>query len=79
VLAKELEQLGLPKGACAPHASVLRAGKQAERRGSRRAEHADAVCKPYSKDRERLRSACLASSLQLARAARCVRWRTRTR
>lgn len=71
VLVKELEQLGLPRGArarqCSPvacwrvhphvHPCVARLP----------AEHAEAVGKPYSKERERLRSAVLASSLQLVR------------
>ena len=38
-----------------------------------RAEHADAVCKPYSKERERLRAADVDATLQL------VRLRPRTR
>ena len=67
MLAKELEQLGLPKGAHAATAAPCHAALT--RRRPRRAEHADAVCKPYSKERERLRSAVVAATLQLVRAA----------
>jgi hypothetical protein len=72
VLAKELEQLGLPKGA--PTASASTQHAHADSYGT--AEHAESVCKPYSKDRERLRAAVVAATLQLVRplsgAARCM-------
>jgi len=38
----------------------------------RLAEHAEAVCKPYSKDRDRLRSAVVAATLQLVRLRRAL-------
>jgi hypothetical protein len=71
VLVKELEQLGLPKGTLLPLACNCwwaRLLTQLHELCNVCAEHAEAVGKPYSKDRERLRTALLASSLQLVRA-----------
>ena len=46
ILAKELEQLGLPK------------------------EHPDAVCRPYGKDKERLRAALVDAVVRVGRSSR---------